>query len=265
MMEKVRSIAQLQEMSAEIRALRRGFLTNFFPDPVKHGLWIAKGDCFAERIGSTLFIMRQSPSFANVFFCAAQDSFPEDLSGFLKRHEGQTLLFDIVGRDVQCGPMVTLFKEKGCREATSLVRMTRRTAPVEDAPDDGVQKATEADVKAVSALLHTHFDEQTEQLPYDEQLLDLVHRGQILLCNDMAGFLIYEKTPGTLYLRYWFTHPDHRNQGIGSRLIRRFLQEGKDTARQILWVIRSNENAIVRYEHYGFAPENMYDFVMKYN
>ena len=264
-MEKVRSIAQLQEMSAEIRALRRGFLTNFFPDPVRHGLWIAKGDCYAERIGGTLFILRQSPSFANVFYCAAQDTFAEDLSSFLKQHEGQTLLFDIVGRDVQCGPMVTLFQEKGCQEATSLVRMTRKNAPLAEAPDDGVQKATEADVKAVSALLHANFNEKTEQLPYDEELLDLVHRGHILKTEDMAGFLIYEQTPGTLYLRYWFTHPEHRNKKVGSRLIRRFLQEGKDSARQILWVIRGNENAIVRYKHYGFEPENMYDFVMKYN
>lgn len=264
-MEKVRSIGQLQEMSAEIRALRRGFLTNFFPDPVKHGLWIAKGDCLAERVGDTLFVVKKSPSFANVFFCAAQDTFSADLSEFLRQHEGQTLLFDIVGRDIQCGPMVTLFQEKGCREAASLVRMTRQSAPIEDAPDDGVKKATEADVKALSALLHAHFDEKTEQLPYDEELLDLVHKGQILFCEELAGFLIYERNASTLYLRYWFTHPEHRNQKVGSRLLRRFLQEGKDTARQILWVIRSNENAIVRYSHYGFQPENMFDFVMRYN
>lgn len=265
MMEKVQSIGQLQEMSAGIRALRRGFLTNFFPDPVKHGLWIAKGDCYAQRIGDTLFIVKQSPSFWNVFYCAAQDSFAADLSDFLARRSGETLLFDIVGRDVQCGPVVTLFKEKGCREATSLVRMTRKTVPMEDAPDNGVREASEAAIPAVSALLHGHFDEQTEQIPYDEELLDLAHRGQVLICDDMAGFLIYEKSAGTLHLRYWFTHPDHRDKKVGSRLLRRFFREGKDTARQILWVVRSNENAIVRYRHYGFEPENMYDFVMKYN
>lgn len=264
-MEKVRSIGQLQEMSAEIRQLGRGYLTNFFPDPVKHGLWIAKGDCCVERVGNTLFIVKQSASFANVFFCAAKDTFNVDLEAFLAAHKGETLLFDLVGRDVQCGPMVTLFKETGCLEASSLVRMTRKTAPVEATPDGSVREATEADLPAVSALLHAHFDARTEQLPYDEELLDLVRRGQILLCEETAGFLIYEKTAGTYYLRYWFTHPEHRNQKVGSRLLRRFLREGEESVRQILWVIRSNENAIVRYRHYGFEAENMYDFVMQYN
>ena len=66
----------------------------------------------------------------------------------------------------------------------------------------------------------------------------------------------------THYLRYWFTHPDFRDKKVGSRLLRRFFEEGRDTKRQLFWVIRSNENAIKRYRHYGFAEENMFDFVM---
>ena len=42
-------------------------------------------------------------------------------------------------------------------------------------------------------------------------------------------------------------------------------EEGKDTKRQIFWVIRTNENAIKRYKHYGFNEENMFDYVMQYN
>ena len=82
--------------------------------------------------------------------------------------------------------------------------------------------------------------------------------------NKIAGFLIYELTTTTLYLRYWFTHPDYRDRKVGSRLLRRFFEEGKDTKRQLFWVIRTNENAIVRYRHYGFVEENMFDYVMQY-
>ena len=79
------------------------------------------------------------------------------------------------------------------------------------------------------------------------------------------GHLIFELSASTLYLRYWFTHPDYRDKKVGSRLLRRFFEEGKDTKRQLFWVIRTNENAIKRYKHYGFTEENMYDFVMQYN
>ena len=70
-MEQVQSIDQLRQLSAEIRSLHRGFMTNFFIDPVKHGLWIEKNDCHFERIGDSLFIIKRSHGFCNVFYCSA--------------------------------------------------------------------------------------------------------------------------------------------------------------------------------------------------
>lgn len=266
-MQKVQSIGQLQQLSAEIRSLRRGFITNFFLDPVKHGLWIAKGDCYTELMGSTMFVIKQSPGFWNVFYCSTTlEDFSRDLSEFMAEHCNETMVFDIVGRDIQCQPMVELFHSKGCKEATSLMRMNRITTPMEYTPDSSIRKATEDDIPEVCRLLHTYFDEQTEQIPYDEELLDYARQGHVLVCEEegeMAGFLIYELNATTLYLRYWFTHPDHRDRKVGSRLLRCFFEKGKDTKRQLFWVIRTNENAIVRYRHYGFAEENMYDYVMR--
>ena len=263
-MQIVKIVEELQQKVAEIRSLRRGFITNFFLDPVKHGLWVEKGDCYVERMDSTLFIIKQSPKFWNVFYCSTTlDDFSHDLSGFMAEHPDATMMYDIVGRDIQCQPTVELFRSKGCKEATSLVRMTRMTTPMEYTADSSIRKATEQDIPAVSLLLHTYFDEQTEQIPYEEELLGYARQGHVLVCEEegkMAGFLVYELNATTLYLRYWFTHPDYRDRKVGSRLLRRFFEEGKDTKRQLFWVIRTNENAIVRYRHYGFAEENMFDY-----
>lgn len=268
-MEQVKNREEIQQQSAEIRSLRRGFITNFFLDPVKHGLWIAKGDCHTERIGNTLFIIKQSPKFWNVFYCSTTlDEFSPDLSDFMAEHPDVTMMFDIVGREVQCQPVVELFRSKGCKEATSLVRMTRMTTMMEYTPDSSIRKATENDILEVSQLLHTYFDEQTEQIPYDEELMDYARQGHVLVCEEegkMAGFLVYELNATTLYLRYWFTHLDYRDRKVGSRLLRRFFEEGKDAKRQLFWVIQTNENAIKRYKHYGFNEENMYDYVMRLN
>ena len=266
-MEKIVTLEQLQDRVVDVRSLRRGFITNFFFDPVKHGLWIAKGDCHIERIGSTLFIIKQSPAFWNVFYCSTTlDDFSHDLSDFMAEHRETTMMFDIVGRDVQCQPMVELFSGKGCKEATSLVRMTRMTTPMEYVADSSIRQALEKDIPVVSQFLHTYFDEKTEQIPYDEELQDYARQGHVLVCEEerrTAGFLIYELNATTLYLRYWFTHPDYRDRKVGSRMLRRFFEEGKDTKRQLFWVIRTNENAIKRYRHYGFSEENMYDYVIE--
>jgi GNAT superfamily N-acetyltransferase len=83
--------------------------------------------------------------------------------------------------------------------------------------------------------------------------------------GNLAGFLIFELSSATLYLRYWFTHPDFRGRKVGSRLMRRFFEEGKETRRQILWVMRTNEDAMEKYRHYGFVEEDMFDHVMQFN
>ena len=266
-MEQVKSIEDLRQQSAEIRSLRCGFITNFFLDQIKHGLWIKKGDCYLEREGNTFFIIKKSLAFWNVFYCSTiLDEFGNDLSTFIAKHHAVTMMFDIVGRDTQCQPVVKLFRSKGCKEVASLVRLTRMTAAIEYTADKTIRYADEKDIPVISELLHTYFNDQTEQIPYNEELIDYAHQGHVLACIEegrMAGFLIYEINASTLYLRYWFTHPDFRDKKVGSRLLHRFLEEGKDTKRQLLWVVRSNENAIKRYKHYGFIEENMYDFVMQ--
>ena len=79
--------------------------------------------------------------------------------------------------------------------------------------------------------------------------------------NKILGFIIYDLKASTLFLRYWFVKPNYRDLRIGSKLFNEFLLRGKDTHRQMFWVIRSNENAINRYLHYGFKEEIMYNFV----
>lgn len=268
-MDRARTIEQLQQQAAEIRSLRRGYITNFYLDPAKHGQWIEKGDCHIECMANTLFIVKQAPTFWNVFYCSTTlDDFSHDLSDFMAAYADKTMMFDIVGRDVQCRPIVELFRSKGCIEATSLVRMSRMTVQMEYMDDSGIRWATDKDIPEISHLLHTYFDEQTEQIPYDEELLEYARMGHVLICEDdgrTAGFLIYEMNATTLYLRYWFTHPDYRDRRVGSRLLHRFFEDGKTTKRQLFWVIRSNENAIKRYRHYGFTEENMYDFIMQKN
>lgn len=268
-MQIIKTFEELQQKVAEIRSLRLGFITNFFPDPVKNSLWIEKGDCYTERVNNTLFIVRKSQKFWNVFYCSTTlDKLGADLEVFQDQNPGKALMYDLVGRENQCQPLVQLFKAKGCIEATSLVRMNRMTEPMAYNPDSAIRYATEEDLPLIREQLHQYFNERTEQIPYDEELKDYTKLQHILVCEEngvIAGFLIFELNATTLYLRYWFTHPDFRNKKVGSRLLRRFFEEGKDTRRQLFWVIRTNENAIKRYKHYGFIEENMFDFVMQYN
>lgn len=267
---KVDSIDLISATIAEIRSLRLGFITNFFPDPQRLTLWISKGDCYAEMDNNTFFIIKRSDIFWNVFFCSPTIlHLADDLQQFQKSHKGQTMVFDIVGRSNQCLPIVNAFQENSFELATTLVRMTRlMDTTTEDTSNSQVSYANEFEIPVIYDYLHRFFNEQFEQIPYLEELYDYSNQKQILVYNEnetIAGFLIFDHNPSTLYLRYWFTHPGFRDRGIGSKLLRRFFEEGKGTRRQLLWVLQTNENAIKRYKHYGFSEENMFDFIMKIN
>lgn len=268
-MRQISSLQELQKQIADIRALRMGTLTNYFPDLVKHGLWIEKGDFYSERINNTLLLIKQSATFWNVFYYSTNiDALGNDLSVFQGQYSDKTMMFDLVGREGQCESLIKLFETAGCTIATSFVRMNRMTEPMDYTPDSTVKYATEEDLSLISQCLHQYFDERTEQIPYDEELKDYILQDHVLVCKEegvMTGFLVFELNSTTLYLRYWFTHPDYRERKVGSRLLRRFFEVGKDTKRQLFWVIRTNENAIKRYKHYGFKEEDMFDFVMQFN
>ena len=171
-MKVVKSFEELQQQVAEIRSLRLGFITNFFPDAEKHTIWIEKGDCFIERVNNTLFIVKQSPTFWNVFYCSTtMDMLSYDVEAFQSSYSDKTMMYDLVGRDIQCQPLVELFKGKGCKTATSLVRMSRMTIPMDYLPDRFVRYATEADIPEISRQLHHFFDERTADTKYKKEII----------------------------------------------------------------------------------------------
>ena len=265
-MNLIESIDQIRELVASIRAKRLGFITNFFLDEEKHQLWIEKGVFFYAQISDSLFFIKKNNGFCNAFYSSTTAvQLAEDLKELNRNYPDDNFVFDIIGRDIQCQPVVEAFQQAGYAEFCSLKRMSRITPEESYNFDEAVSYAAGGDVKAISALLHSNFNEEAEQIPYDEELNKYAANKQILVCKmegQIAGFLIYEKNASTLYLRYWFTNSDFRDKKVGSKLLRAFFKIGEETKRQQLWVIQSNENAIVRYEHYGFKEENMYDIIL---
>ena len=159
------------------------------------------------------------------------------------------------------------FKECGYEVYRQLYRMSRIGLFPVDAGEVSpeVQIGEEEDLSAVEALFDRDFDPLCEQIPSRTELKSFVREQQLLVLRDkdtLAGFLVYEMTGRTWYLRYWYTDPAFRNQGVGSKLLKAALALGAESTRQILWVLSDNENAIRRYEHFGFTREPMNDCIL---
>lgn len=265
-MNKIKESGDIVKQNVEIRNLHKGFITNFFMDEEKHALWIKKGLFFSEKIGDTLFLIKKNDDFWNVFYASTtQDELKSSLNKFNTAYAGETLMIDIVGRKEGCEATSKLLAKEGFTMYCQLVRMSKPTSAVEYVSLNEVVYASKEETKDVLSLLNQYFDKRTEQIPYLEELENYAEQKHILLNKidgQIAGFVIFEMSKVSLYLRYWFVHPDYREKGVGSKLVKRYFFEGRETKREQLWVICSNENAIKRYCHYGYNNENMFDYVI---
>lgn len=266
-MDKVSSIEQIRSIINSVRNLRKGFITNFFLNEHKNKLWIDKESLFQEWVYDTCFIVKKWDGFWAVFYVSSSvEQLNNSLSFFSKKYIDETLIFDIVGRMEQCLPVLNKFEDNGFKEKTSLVRFIRLTEPVDSNLEiESVIRANREQTIEIHDLLHKYMDEQTEQIPYIEELIDWSNEGHILayIENDqIVGFFDYEKNNSTLCPRHWLVLPEYRGKHIGSILYHRLLWEANDTKRILSWVLRTNKLSILSHHNYGFKEENMFDFIM---
>lgn len=263
-MKKIKSYEQIQNFVRQIRELRQGFVTNFYWDDNKHPYWIAEGSLVYEQSSNCVLMVRHSDGFDNLFYIAT--TFDALGEFFNKLQFIGTLVIDVVCKGEGTAEQET-FISLGFEKYQHLYRMSHVGSIVGSdwMQDPRVKYGEKTDVAFVYNAMQKNFDPLAEQLPSMKELEDYAERKQLLVIKEgdsLCGFLIFEIMGVTWYLRYWYTSPNYRNNGIGAGLMRTSLIYGIESKRQILWVIANNENAIKRYEHYGFKKENMNDLVM---
>jgi len=263
-MKLIETYSDIQFHMNSIRSLRKGFITNFYPDEFKSNLWISQKELFFEISTDTIFFFHKKDEFTRLFYSSTT---LESLSYSLSAAKfEETLITDIVINNLS-SPILTVFHLNGFKLYSSLVRMSKisQSNVFFYQSNEKIRNATLTDIQEIQILLTHNFDKYTEQIPVYEELEQWVIQSHLIvyeLHSKIVGFLIYDLIGVTLYLRYWFVRPEYRDIKVGSELFREYLYRGKETKRQLFWVIQSNENAIKRYKHYGFEPENLYDLIM---
>ena len=257
--EVVRHVAEARD--------RGRMVSNFFPDEKRMMRWCANGTFAHEERGETTFLVRRQETFSSLYFLSTSvEALAKDVTGFVENHSGR-LVVDVLGRDIVREPLETAFKSVGFNALTTLQRMSRRTPMEKYVHESGVDVAETADAAAIHDLLTTNFIAEEEQIPSLEEVHDWIVAQTILVVRDnrtqgISGFVIFDLLSAALYLRYWFVASDTRGKGIGGKLMRSMFAAGVNTKRQYFWVKTDNENAIKRYQHYGFEFEPLKDTVL---
>lgn len=261
-MTAVNSFDEVMTFVSRIRRLRKGILTNFFPEQKKIDMWITHECLYIVEGEETVIFLKKDDGFTYIFYCATSKEQLFDALASLP--EGFYVFNQIVDARTDAS-LLDGFKSLGFEVRKSLVRMSKIYKTSEPITDASVLDATKEDIPTLDVLLHEHFDKYAEQLPTIEELNDFIESKHAIVKragDKITGFILYDQSPSTLYLRYWLVNPEYRNQGIGSELFHEYNRRGSACKRHMLWVVENNENAINRYEHYGYKRETMKDYVL---
>jgi ribosomal protein S18 acetylase RimI-like enzyme len=78
----------------------------------------------------------------------------------------------------------------------------------------------------------------------------------------LAAILFFETQGFTSILRYWAVAERFRSRRFGAAVMRHYLAMHSAVRRFLLWVVAANDNAVRKYQHYGYAPDGLLDQVL---
>lgn len=267
MIRVLNSFEDVRDSINRIRGLRKGFFTNFFPEQRKIRIWCAHQLLCVLELENTAIFMKKDDGFTSVMYCTS--NLDELFLALSQLPQDDIYVVDQIVDARTETSLLERFLEVGYKVRRSLVRMSRINIEQPKKNDSLIDfHATEDDIPELTALLQANFDKYSEQLPTMEELRDFIEAQHVIIQrigSVIVGFIIYDQTPSTLYLRYWLVNSEFRNQGVGSSLFHEFSRRGNECKRHMLWVVEDNDNAIIRYKHYGYSKENMRNYVLTFN
>jgi hypothetical protein len=256
-----------------IRHARSSFfrpITNFFVDIERLKQWISRSEVFTiPSYSNDVFIfLRSDHQFYHLYFIADNiDAINKELK-YNYVLQDKKITVDIIGKDQDNNALTEMFITEGFCLRTKLNRMSKISEPktlTGERSLGDIRFAEKEDVPQILDLLETNFDVLSEQIPCVEELIEAVDKENILLKagdSEVAGLLFFECKIVSAVLRYWFIAEKYRNIGCGAKLMKSFLHICSNASRFSLWVKTDNGNAIDKYLHYGFKPENLFDCIL---
>jgi GNAT superfamily N-acetyltransferase len=266
-MNKIENYQQIQDILIRIKDYKEGFITNFFIGEERCNFLINNKKLLFFNFEKCSFILFKNDDFYHLYYLSVNSQqLSIALKDLIKMYPEITFVTDIVGQETIVTELSKSFEQCGFEKYSKLFRMNRSKAEEQyEALDPRVEFASPEWANQIKSLLDVHFDKYCEQIPFMEEIEQWIKYKRIIgiFENDkIIGFVIFEINGMTSHLRYWFVDPNHRNKKIGSALLKRFFYECRNTKKELFWVITHNENAIVRYEHYGFKAEPLFDQVL---
>ena len=273
-MISVRTVGEVFEAIQRAKVDASAFTTNFFPVQARLQSWINRSELLAEVRDGVASFLRKDRNFWHYYFAASNPSQLERYLGEIPQLKREPVVMDVVGREAVLPDLLRVLETSDFRRYARLVRLARpytasllsvqSTNPSPN-PAPAVLLAESTDSHAILRLLESSFNPYADQLPEVYEIDEAISRKQILtvkIDGALAALLYFETQGVTSTVRYWAVAEQFRSLRLGSVLMRHYFSAQQAVRRFILWVTAANENALQKYQHYGYAPDGLVDHVL---
>ncbi len=264
-------VCSVQEVLQGIHNAKAGatnFRSNFFPSEPKLLTWIEHRELLCIPRESATFFLRKNRDVWQLFFCAADPEALRREATRLPELRAEAVVTDLVGTESMWGELDAVFQDIGFRPYAKLKRLFRgQWFPQNNRDHDPrVVHAEPADTEGILRIIEESFNHYAEQLPTVYELENAIQKQQITVVKsegNIAG-LLYSETQGVAStVRFWAVDQRFRSLRVGSALMLSYLKTHAGAIKRFtLWVNGANQNAIQKYEHYGYAPDGYVDQVL---
>ena len=267
-MQPVDTVNQVFTAIQQVKTNATAFCTNFFPAPQKLQSWIDHRELFCEHHSEAVFFFRKDRDFWRIYFCATNTGKLKQELMDLPDMKTKSMVMDLIEREAAPDSSLPIMESIGFRRYTRLHRLVRPGSPASQPHSSGGLQPVYAgneDIQAVSDMLNVSFDHYAEQLPATFEIATAINNRQILMikhARTLAGLLFFETQGVTSTIRYWVVAEKFRTLRYGSALMRAYFAAHAAIQRFNLWVIADNQPAILRYRHYGYAPDKLVDHIL---
>jgi GNAT superfamily N-acetyltransferase len=266
-MSPVKTVAEALAAVQQAKAGAPAFCTNFFPVQPKMQAWIDHDELYSEHREGAAFFLKKDRDFWHFYFCAPSVLALERQLATAPAMNRERLVVDLVGNEPALAELLGIFDSNGFRRYSRLLRLARvgQTTIPAAIDQEHVVFADKADAPAIQDLLEDSFDRYADQLPMSYELEAALAARQVLAIKreQAIGAALFFETQGlTSTVRYWVVAQPFRSQSFGSRLIRHYFAAQNGVRRFILWVTANNDNAVQKYQHYGYSPDGLVDHVL---
>lgn len=266
-MRPAQTVAEVFDAIQQAKLGAIEYLTNFFPVEKRLTEWLTRSELSVITRSGSAFLFRKDRDFQHLYFSAPSRLALQEALRALEELKTEPLVLDIVGKEAALTDLLLCWQGSGFRNYTKLVRLVRLAAiEVEPARTKvRVEFAVAADAAAILQLLEAQFDSYGEQIPLLYELEAAIAAQQILIVRqgrELAGLLFFETQGVSSTLRFWTVGANFQGLGIGSALMRHYFISQTSVKRFGLWVAADNENAVQKYQHYGYKPDGLVDYVL---